>query len=65
MEDSFTKDRFHFGYWAKTLKNEVLKRNPQIILGFFDSDPVLLADQGAEQRIKISQQGAQDQKIPE
>ena len=43
MEDSFTKDRFHFGYWAKTLKNEVLKRNPQIILGFIDPDPVLLA----------------------
>jgi hypothetical protein len=46
---------FHFRYWPKTLKNEVLKRNPQIILGFFDPDPVLLAKQWAEQRIKKSQ----------
>ena len=36
-------------------KKKDLKRNPQIILGFFDPDPVLLAKQGAEQRIKKSQ----------
>ena len=36
---------FHFRYWPKTLKDEVLKPNPQIILGFFDPDPVLLAKQ--------------------
>ena len=37
---------FHFRYWPKTLKNEVLERDPQIILEFFDPDPVLLAKQG-------------------
>ena len=36
---------FHFRYWPKTLKKEVLKRNHQIILGFFDPDPVLLDKQ--------------------
>ena len=45
MEDSFTK---HLPFWllAKNLKkNEVLKGDPQIILGFFDPDPVLFAKQ--------------------
>ena len=37
---------FHFRYWPKTLKNEVLKRDPQVLLEFFDPDPVLLAKQG-------------------
>ena len=37
---------FHFYYWPKPLKKEVLKRNPQIILGFFDPDPVLLGKEG-------------------
>ena len=55
MEESFTK-HLPFSLLAKNLKrNKVLKRNPQIILGFFDPDPVLLAKQGAEQRIKKSQ----------
>ena len=45
MEESFTK-HLPFSLLAKNLKrNKVLKRNPQIILGFFDPDPVLLAKQ--------------------
>ena len=50
----------HFGYWTKTLKNEVLKRDPQIIILILCSLP----SRGAEQRIKNIQnarQGAQDQ----
>ena len=45
MEDSFTK---HLPFWllAKNLKNEVLKGDPQIILGFFYPDLVLLGKQG-------------------
>ena len=39
MEESFTK---HLSF-SLLAKNEVLKRDPQIILGFFDPDPVLLA----------------------
>ena len=42
MEDSFTK---HLPFWLLA-KNEVLKRDPQITLGFFDPDPVLFAKQG-------------------
>ena len=36
---------FHFYYGPKTEKNEDLKHNPEIILWFFDPDPVLLAYQ--------------------
>ena len=45
IEDSFTK-HLPFSLLAKTLENKVLKRDPQIILGFFDPDPVLLGQQG-------------------
>ena len=56
MEESFTK-HLPFSLLSKNLKkNKVLKHNPQIILGFFDPHPVLLAEQGG---------GAKDQKIPE
>ena len=55
MEGLFTK-HLPFSLLAKNFKkNEVLKCDPQIILGFFDPDGVLLAKQGAEQRIKKSQ----------
>ena len=56
MEEFFIK-HFPFSSLAKNLKKN-LKCDPQIILGFFDPDPVLLAKQGeggAEQRIKKSQ----------
>ena len=45
MKESFTK-HLSFSLLAKNLKNKVLKGDPQIILGFFDPDPVLLAQQG-------------------
>ena len=51
MKESFTK-HLSFSLLAKNLKNKVLKGDPQIILGFFDPDPVLLAQQGVEQRTK-------------
>ena len=35
-----------FSLLAKNFKKKVLKCDPQIILGFFDPDPVLLAKQG-------------------
>ena len=53
IEKFFTK-HLPFSLLAKTLKNKVLKLDPQIILGFFDPDPVLLGKQGG---------GAKDLKI--
>ena len=54
MEDSFTK-HLPFSLLVKNLKKpKVLKHDPQIILGFFDPNPVLVASSGAEQRIKKS-----------
>ena len=44
MEEFFIK-HFPFSSLAKNLKKK-LKCDPQIILGFFDPDPVLLAEQG-------------------
>ena len=57
----------HFHYCPKSLKNEVLKSDPQIILGFFDPDPVLLAKLFNPLLCPPAMQGAQDQdqKIPE
>ena len=49
MDESFTK-HLPFSLLAKNLKNEVSKRDPQIILGFFDPDPVLLAKQGGRSK---------------
>ena len=51
MEESFTiYKHLSFSLLAKNLKNEVLKHNPQIILGFFDPDPVLLAQKGGGEK---------------
>ena len=50
MEESFTK-HLPFSLLAKNLKkNEVLKHYPQIILEFFDPDPVLLAQKGGGEK---------------
>ena len=40
MEESFTK-HLPFSLLVTNLENEVLKRDPQIILGFFDPDPMI------------------------
>ena len=44
-EDFFTK-HLPFCLLAKNLKKRNLKPDPQIILGFFDPEPVLFAKQG-------------------
>ena len=49
MEESFTK-HLPFSLLAKNSKIEVLERNPQIILVFFDPDPVLLAQKGGGEK---------------
>ena len=40
MEESFTK-HLPFSLLVTNLENEVLKCDPQIILGFFDPDPMI------------------------
>ena len=45
MEESFTK-HLPFSLLVTNLENEVLKCDPQIILGFFDPDLVLLGREG-------------------
>ena len=57
MEESFTK-HLPFSLLVTNLENEVLKRDPQIILGFFDPDDFFFIPKKTRKCLSILMDGS-------